>query len=232
MKHLTWGLVMATGKTEKIAAGIETGFLYLNDRPVLAYSLAAFMQSPEIDGIVICIPRERAESVLGMVQLYGFSKVRKIVAGSAKRAASMAAALAHVDDEAEWICVHDASRLLLSPDAVSASVKCAHRYGSGVAGVPMDERMVTARKGVFAQEPENAGEFWAVRSPQTWPAEALRKAYPASAKARIKNYEEDWPAMVDQGILPHLVHTADTFRIRDADDLTPALSWMQHGGGI
>ena len=40
MKQAIWGLVMAAGKTEQISSEIETAFLYLNDRPVLAYSLA------------------------------------------------------------------------------------------------------------------------------------------------------------------------------------------------
>ena len=91
MKQTAWGLVMATGKSEQLSAEIETAFLYLNDRPVLAYSLAAFMQCPDISGIVVVVSRERAESVLGMVQMFGFSKVRKIVVGGARRAASMAA---------------------------------------------------------------------------------------------------------------------------------------------
>ena len=86
MKQSIWGLVMATGKAEQISSEIETAFLYLNDRPVLAYSLAAFNQCPEIEGIVVVVSRERAESVLGMVKLFGFAKVKKIVVGGAKRA--------------------------------------------------------------------------------------------------------------------------------------------------
>ena len=91
MKQSVWGLVMAAGKAEQLSSEIETAFLYLNDRPVLAYSLEAFIQCPDIDGIVVVISRERAESVLAMVQLFGFAKVRKIVVGGARRAASMAA---------------------------------------------------------------------------------------------------------------------------------------------
>ena len=67
MKQAIWGLVMAAGKAEQLSSEIETAFLYLNDRPVLAYSLEAFNQCPEIDGVVVVVSRERAESVLGMV---------------------------------------------------------------------------------------------------------------------------------------------------------------------
>lgn len=224
MRHLAWALVMATGKVDKIASGVEIPFLYLDDRPVLAYSLSALMQCPEIDGIVLSVPRERAESVLGLIQLCGFSKVRKIVAASPRRPASMAAALAHVPDDVECLCVHDASWPFPSPDTVSSTVRSARRNGSGVAAVPIEGRVVSAPKGVF--EAERPGQLWTLVSPQTWPVPALRRAYPQAAKER-RNYDSDWDAMLAQGIVPRLVASPPSFRIRTAADLAPALEALR-----
>jgi len=171
MKQTSWALIMAAGKAEQISSDIETAFLYLNDRPVLAYSLAAFMQCPDISGIVVVVSRERAESVLGMVQLYGFSKVRKIVAGGAKRSASMAAGLEHIEDDVDFVCVHDASRPLLSPALVSETVHSAHRHGSGLAAVEIADPVVTAAKGVVLSRQDRDSRLWAVTSPQTYARE-------------------------------------------------------------
>ena len=227
MKQTAWGLVMAAGKAEQISAEIETAFLYLNDRPVLAYSLAAFNQCPEIDGIVVVVSRERAESVLGMVQLFGFSKVKKIVVGGAKRAASMAAGLEHVDDEVEWVCVHDASRPMVKPDLIAETVKCARRHGSGVAAAEIPDAVVAAKKGVLAERLDAEGRLWTAISPQAWPRAALAKAYPKAAKNR-KNYEDDLEAMLAQKVEPRLVPTAAlSLRIRSADDLAPVLALMK-----
>jgi 2-C-methyl-D-erythritol 4-phosphate cytidylyltransferase len=220
---------MATGKAEKLATGVEIPFLYLNDRPVLAYTVAAFMQCPDIDGIVLSVPRERAESVLRIIQLYGFSKVRKIVAASPRRGAAMAAALAHVPDDVEWLCIHDPARPCLSPDTVSATVRAARRYGSGVAAVPIPVRVVAAKKNVYAADCSGADPLWALISPQTWPVAALRAAYPAAARERA-NFDDDWSAMLARGIAPRLVEAAPSFRIRSADDLAPALEEMKRAG--
>ncbi len=227
MKQTAWGLVMAAGKAEQISSEIETAFLYLNDRPVLAYSLAAFMQCPDIDGIVVVVSRERAESVLGMVQMFGFSKVRKIVVGGARRAASMAAGLEHIADDVEWICVHDASRPMVKPDLISETVKSARRHGSGVAAMEIPDAVVSAKKGVLDSRLDAEGRLWTVVSPQTWPRAALAKAYPKAAKSR-KNYEDDLEAMLDAKIVPRLVPTsAISLRIRSADDLAPVLALMK-----
>lgn len=227
MKQTTWGLVMATGKTERISSEIETAFLYVNDRPVLAYSLAAFMQCPDIGGIVVVVGRERAESVLGMVQMFGFSKVKKIVVGGAKRAVSMAAGLEHVDDEVEFVCVHDASRPLVSAALISETVKSACRHGSGVAAVEIADPVVAAKKGEVASRADADGRLWAVISPQTYPRAALVKAYPKTAKNR-KNYEDDLEAMLAMKVATRLVPTTTlSLRIRSAEDLTPALALMK-----
>lgn len=228
MRHLAWAFVTATGKAEKLSAGVEIPFLYLNDRPVFAHSLAAFMQCPEIDGIVLSVPRERAESVLGVVQLCGFSKVKKIVAAKPGHAPSVAAALAHVPDEVEWLCIHDPSRPALLPATVSATVRAARRHGSGVAAVPIPDRVVAAKKSVYAAEC-TGDSFWAVASPRTWPVAALRAAYPSAAKDRPR-FADDWEAMLAQGITPHFVECPPSFRIRSADDLDPALDELRRAG--
>jgi 2-C-methyl-D-erythritol 4-phosphate cytidylyltransferase len=227
MKQTTWGLVMATGRAEQISAEIDTPFLYLNDRPVLAYSLAAFMQCADIDGIVVVVGKERAESVLGMVQMLGFSKVRKIVVGGAKRSAAMAAGLEHVDDEVEWVCVQDASRPLVTPAQITDTVKCARRHGSGVMAMAVVDPLVKAQKHAVESRMDAGGHFWTAISPQTYSREALMRAYPKAAKDR-KNHVDDLEAMMSVGVEPRLVPTTTlSLRIRSTEDLAPALALMK-----
>ena len=227
MKQTTWGLVMATGKSEQISSEIETAFLYLNDRPVLAYSLSAFMHCADIEGIVVVVSRERAESVLGMVQMFGYSKVRKIVVGGARRAVSMAAGLEHVDEEVEFVCVHDASRPMVTPALISETVRCAWKHGSGVAATEIADAVVSAKKGAVTERQDRDERLWAAISPQTYSRAALAKAYPKTAKNR-KNYEDDLAAALAEGLSPRLVPTtAISLRIRSAEDLAPALALMK-----
>ena len=227
MKQTTWGLVMATGKLEQISSEIETAFLYLNDRPVLAYSLSAFMHCADIEGIVVVVSRERAESVLGMVQMFGYSKVRKIVVGGARRAVSMAAGLEHVDEEVEFVCVHDASRPMVTPALISETVRCAWKHGSGVAATEIADAVVSAKKGAVAERQDGAERLWAAISPQAYSRAALAKAYPKAAKNR-RNFEDDLAAAMAGGLTPRLVPTtAISLRIRSAEDLAPALALMK-----
>ncbi len=225
MKHTTWGLVMAAGRGEQISTEIETPFLYLNDRPVLAYSLAAFNQCPEIGGLVVVIPRERAESVLGLVQMLGLSKVKKIGVGGARRATAMADGLDHIPEDVEWVCVHDASRPMVTPAQIAETAKCAWRHGSGVLAAGIADPLASARRNKV--EARLDGGAWAVLSPQTYPREALAKAYPKTAKSR-RNYADDLEAMMAAGVEPRLVPTTEvSLRIQTAEDLAPVLALMK-----
>ena len=151
----------------------------------------------------------------------------KIVVGGAKRAASMAAGLEHVDEEVEFVCVHDASRPMVGPALIAETVKSACRHGSGVAAVEIPDAVVSANKGAIDARLDKEGRLWAAISPQTWHRAALAKAYPKAAKNR-KNYEDDLEAMLAAKIEPRLVPTAAiSLRIRSADDLAPVLALMK-----
>ncbi len=173
------------------------------------------------------VSRERAESVLGMVQMFGFAKVKKIVVGGAKRSASMAAGLEHVAEDAEYVCVHDASWPMVSSALIADTVKAARRHGSGVAAREMSEPVVAAKKGVVISRQDEGGALWEVVSPQTWPREALAKVYARGSKDRGRN-DEDMAVMMAQGIAPRLVPVSGlSLRIRSAEDLAPVLALMK-----
>ena len=218
---------MAVGKSARISTDIETAFLYLDDRPVLAYSLAAFMQCPEIEGIVIGVNRARAESVLAMVQMLGISKVKKIVGVGVQRTAAMAACMGHIPEDVDLVCLHDASWPMVTPEIISQTVVTASRHGAAVAAVELFDPVVTAKKNVFTSRVGGDERMWSVISPQTYPRAALAQAYP-QAQAKRKNYSDDLAAMQAQKLEPRLV-TVNTpsLRIRSSDDLQPVLALMK-----
>jgi 2-C-methyl-D-erythritol 4-phosphate cytidylyltransferase len=216
---------MATGRDARISTEIETPFLYLDDRPVLAYSLAAFNLCADIDGIVVVIPRERAESVLALVQMLGLAKIRKIVVSGTRRPKAMADGLEHIPGDVEWVCVHDASRPLVTPEQISETAKCAWRNGSGLLAAHVDGPMVTSHRNKVETRMAEGGKE--VLSPQTYSRADLLKAYPASAKDR-KNFADDVEAMMALGVELRLVPTTTpSLRIQSAEDLAPVLALMK-----
>ena len=84
------GIIVAAGKSERMGQNVDKAFLSLGAKPVVVYSLRAFEKCPDIDDVVLVVQKERLEAARCMVQMFGCTKVKKIVAGGAQRQVSVA----------------------------------------------------------------------------------------------------------------------------------------------
>jgi len=229
MKKSAYGIVISSGKSETLSGGIETPFLYLDDRPILAYSLMALQKAESIDGIVVAIPPERAENLLRMVKLFGLGKIRKIVNGGVRRASAMADALSYVPRETAVTAVLDSCQPLVTASQIDAVVKAASRGGNAVGVSPLPTAVYLAgKRKVLGGRAAAAGEGWLVHGPQAYPTAKLRAAYPDRSAATAKAAPADELEMIarlgeDAKMVP-MPYPA--LRIGSSDDLRPAVALL------
>ena len=86
-------IVLAAGSGRRMGAGPKKQYLELGGKPLVCHALQAFEDS-FIEDVVLVVPKEdigycRAE----IVERYGFSKVRAVIAGGKERYDSVAAGL-------------------------------------------------------------------------------------------------------------------------------------------
>lgn len=227
MIHVTWGIVIACGKAEEISAEVYASFLSLGAKPVLAYSLAAMEQCPDVSGVVVVVSKDRVETVLGMSQMYGFAKVQKVVPCSGQRQSAVVAGLRALDDEVSMVVVHDASRPCVTPAMISETVKAAKRYGSGVSATPIVDTIKEVSKGLTVSRTLRDGALWAVQTPQAFKRETIEKAYAAASKRRFP-VEEDSSALDFLRVDVHLVEGSPAnIRIRSVNDFNVAANLLK-----
>lgn len=223
MEHVTWGLIVACGKSEQMSPEVDIPFLDLGGKPVLTYSLLAYEKCQEIDGIVLLVAKERIESVQTMAQMFGCSKIRKVLAGSSHRQSSVTAGLKALDEDVTLVSVHEASRPCITPDLISETVKATKRYGSGVAALQVPDVIKEVKKGLTVKETLDHHSLWAVQSPQTFRREALVKGYDLANRRKL-SLEDDASAieLLDKDEV-HLIESQPrNFKIRTPDDLRNA----------
>lgn len=177
MVHKTWTVIIAAGKSEQISAnGADVAFLSLGDKPVIAHSLQVMEECDEIDGVVVVVPQDRMERIVPLAQMFGFNKLRKIVAGSGARLSSLQAGMKELDDDVTMVAVHEVSRPFVQPEVVSESVRVAKRYGCAVVANQITDAIKIVEKGSKVKETQDRKIAWAVQSPQTFRRELLEKA--------------------------------------------------------
>ncbi|TAN36406.1 MAG: hypothetical protein EPN23_08535 [Verrucomicrobia bacterium] len=182
MSQVTWGILVTCGKTEQMVSGVDVSFLDLASKPVLTYSLQAFEQCHEIAGVVVATAPDRVEQTLGLCQLFGFSKVRKVVAGAATFMGSVQHALKAVGEDVELVCIHGASRPCIQSALVSDVVKVARRHDVAVAGRPVGGTLLTVGKGEVIKEAVDAADWWAAHLPAACRLDWLQQALTLAGK--------------------------------------------------
>ncbi len=215
----TWVIVLACGKEQEIASGVDVAFLALGNRPVLAHSLQTLEQNPLIDGIVMAVKKERIDSTLQMIRQFGCRKVSAIVAGGAQRQANLKKAYDQIPEDALTILVHESSRPFVSDTVITETIKAGKRYGAAVAAVKSADPVKLAEKGQRLSKTLDRSTIWLAQSPQVFKRDVFEKVLKGSGKL-----VDDESALLEKTRQPiHLVvSTSANMKIRTAADLEAA----------
>jgi 2-C-methyl-D-erythritol 4-phosphate cytidylyltransferase len=226
MNHVTWGILMACGKTEQMAAGVDVPFLDLGGKPVLTYALQAFEQCPDITGVVVAADKDRADRVRGIAQMFGLAKVRHIVGGTSQHVTTVQAALKVLGEDVSLVTIHSASRPCVTAASISETIKVARKEGAAAVGSPIQDPIKKVDKRGMIRGDLTAEPLWALQTPQTFRLDVLRKAYAAATKQR-KMLLDSTEALALIGQNVRLVDPErPNFRIRTPDDLMVAVALL------
>jgi 2-C-methyl-D-erythritol 4-phosphate cytidylyltransferase len=224
MNHTVWGLIVASGKEEQLGSEVDTAFLNLGGKPVISYSLKAFEECPDVDGIAVVCRKERMAEVHQISQLFGFTKLRKITAGSATRWGSIVNGAGVVADNVSILLIHDVCRPHVTPALLSEAVKTAKRYGCGVIARKIIDPVRMVPKGHMITETLDLTGPWISQSPFACKMDLFKKALENVAKKKKKVTDELLAVQEvtkDVRIIPSTYHN---LKIASPDDL--ALSEM------
>jgi 2-C-methyl-D-erythritol 4-phosphate cytidylyltransferase len=175
-------VVLAGGSGTRLGAEGNKVYLPLAGRPLLAWSLAAFAQAPDVGRLVLVTrPADRAlaeqAAAAGSTpaeQVAGTTPA-EIVDGGATRHDSEWAALrllapAIRAGELDVVAIHDGARPLVTQRLIAEAVAAAREHGAAVPGVPLADvadRDLTPVPGTLVR----------VQTPQAFRADLLLAAY-------------------------------------------------------
>lgn len=185
MSSSTWGVIVASGKSERFVGDFDTAFLNVLSKPALTYALERYEQCAEIDGIVVVAPKDRVDHVRGMVHVFGYTKVRSVVGGTSQRQSSVLAGLDALDSVVTCVSIHDGSRPCVTAADILETLKSAKRYGSGVLAVPVADSLRTSKKGSNVGKKVEGDGFWIVHTPQAFKVELIRKGIEMAQKKKV-----------------------------------------------
>lgn len=182
MQIKTSAVIVAGGLGKRMGSSLPKQFLLLHGRPVLYYTIDAFLQADASMQIILVLPEEHLE--LGREIVDGFFDASKIqlAAGGETRFHSVQNGLRLVDDE-RIIFVHDGVRCLVRPDLIQRCYTAALETGSAIPVVEVKDslRIITED----GNESLDRSKVRLVQTPQTFHSKILQSAFAIDYKERF-----------------------------------------------
>jgi 2-C-methyl-D-erythritol 4-phosphate cytidylyltransferase len=120
-------ILVAAGRGERLGPGTPKALRRLAGQPLVVHAARAALESGVVDVLAVVAPGDLVEDVESEVRPLGGRQV--IVAGGVTRRESVAAALATLPADVQFVLVHDAARCL-APAALFGAVAAAVAAGA------------------------------------------------------------------------------------------------------
>jgi 2-C-methyl-D-erythritol 4-phosphate cytidylyltransferase len=112
-------IITAGGSGTRLPGKCKKQFLPLRGKPVIAYSLEAFLSHPEISAVVATIPQEDIDFARKLLNSY-LDQGLTIIAGGKERQHSVLNALNIMPANTDYVFIHDAVRPLLTAQEIDS----------------------------------------------------------------------------------------------------------------
>ena len=169
-----YAVIVAGGSGLRMGAALPKQFLDLCGKPVLYYSIKAFIDALAGVRIILVVPEDHTSLVQKVLEAFDEPIDLTIVAGGDTRYASVAAGLKEVPAES-IVLVHDGARPLISPELIRRCYACANTNGSGVPVIPVADsiRQVSS----FSNRAIARENLRSVQTPQAFASDLLQQAF-------------------------------------------------------
>jgi 2-C-methyl-D-erythritol 4-phosphate cytidylyltransferase/2-C-methyl-D-erythritol 2,4-cyclodiphosphate synthase len=149
-------------------------FLTLSGRPMLQYSVEAFVRSSCIDDLVVALPRDLVAAPPDYLR--ASAKPIEIVEGGKRRQDSVGNAFARVGQRADIVVIHDAARPLVSGALIRRTVEAAIEAGAAIAAMRASDTVKRGDASGLVAETLRREEIYLAQTPQAFRVQVLRDA--------------------------------------------------------
>lgn len=187
---MTIALLTAAGIGTRMHLDIPKQFVYINGKPVIAYTMEAFQRHPQIDAIIVVTLDAWIDTVRAYAEEYNISKLKWVVSGGNTGQDSIGRGIQELEkhcDKKDVIMVHDGNRPFISGEIIADSLVTYRQYGGAVAAMPCIEAIFRSGNGKAAKESIPREELYRTQTPHTYSLGKLLWAHKKAREMEIEN---------------------------------------------
>jgi len=216
-------LIPASGSGQRMGSDVPKQYIQLQGKPILAWTLDVFQQYEAIDQIVLIVEKNRIKQVkTEIVDVFHFDKVSDVVAGGVERYLSVNNGLSALNENVEWVFVHDAVRPLVEISLMESAFEFAKKKGSAVLSVPIHDTIKAVDQDHKVIKTIDRSSLYLVQTPQIFKRAELNKAYQLGIEKGVLATDE--AAMMEMAGFDVFLYPGDdrNIKITTPEDLARA----------
>lgn len=179
-----YAIIVAGGIGKRMGSHLPKQFLLLKNKPVLYYTIKAFLDSYEDIRIILVLPDEYTDLGREIIDAYFDYRRIQITSGGETRFHSVQNGLRLLDGEG-MVFVHDAVRCLVTPALIHSCYEHALQMGSAVPVVRAKDSVRLLNEELNDNEVLDRTKLVLVQTPQTFHSRILRPAFEIDFKERF-----------------------------------------------
>ena len=184
-------LLTAAGTGSRMGQDIPKQFIHVQNKPVIAYTLERFQNSPQIDEIVLVTLPNWFDFVWAYAHQFNITKLKWVVSGGETGAESIYNGIKKIEEvyqsEDTVVMIHDGNRAMVDNDIISNSLAVFAKHGSAVACVPCTEVVFRSNNGEEGNETIKREELLRTQTPHTYSLGKLLWAYGEADRRGLKS---------------------------------------------
>jgi len=166
-------IIVAAGSSKR--AGFDKLVAKIAGRPVIQHTLAAFEKATCVNDVLV-VSRETV-AMRHFIEKTNLRKVSRVVRGGTRRQDSVRAGLSALEDEVEFVAVHDAARPLITCREIERVFAAARKHGAAALATPVTDTLKLADANYVVSGAIDRQNVFAMQTPQVFRRDLLRRAY-------------------------------------------------------
>ena len=191
----TVAVIPAAGSGIRMNSERAKQFLCLDERPILAVTLTHFQDCEDIERIILVAPPgDVAYCGEHIVEKFGFTKVKKVVAGGRHRQDSVRLGIEATEGRYDRVLIHDGVRPIIDQGLLKRVIAAAESHRAVIAALPAKETVKEVNDRHEVVRTYDRHRVWMVQTPQLF-------RYPDILKAHHMARSQGWEEATDDAFL-------------------------------
>ena len=184
-------IVLAGGTGSRMSLDMPKQFAVVKGKPIMAYTLSVFQNSPLVDSIYLVSHKEYFEQSKSIIEQYNITKVRDIIEGGQTRQESVFNALKQMDaKDDDIILIHDCARPLVDEQIIKDNIEQCKLHEAVETAVKAVDTTIEVSEEQF-ENSLNRDKLYQVQTPQTFKYKLIKEAHENAIKNKLANITDD-----------------------------------------